>query len=410
VAVTKLDASAKENAHYWPSFLPDGDHYLYCIRDADMANTGIYAGSLKDPGLKTRVVTAASNGLYTPASDGHSGYIIFRRDGPLFAQPFDPDALKTTGEAVVAAESTGFLPIILLGNFSVSNSGLLVFGAGSARVQITWLDRKGQRIGVAGSPDLFQSARLSPDAGRVAMTRMESSGAGSIWIFEFSRGVLSRVADRGLFAAWSADGHELVYMNVAENTVVRKRYDSSGPGEIVSRVEGLAQLPIDWSPDGKFFAFSGQSGGLFALPLDGQQRAARMIQPGAIFPRFSPDGRWLAYSSAESGPGDVFVQGFPEPHARWQVSSQGGYSPRWRRDGKELYYHAMDGQLMAVTVKENTGGLAFETPHALFPLAGDDFTFDVAPDGQRVLALFPPEGEKEANELTVLTNWREGLK
>ena len=130
VAVTKLDASAKENAHYWPWFLPDGDHYLYCIRSGDTANTGIYAGSLKDPGLKTRVVAAASNGAYAPPSDGHPGYLVFWRDGPLFAQPFDPGALKTTGDPVVAAESAGFSPSILLANFSVSASGLLVFGAG----------------------------------------------------------------------------------------------------------------------------------------------------------------------------------------------------------------------------------------------------------------------------------------
>jgi Tol biopolymer transport system component len=408
-AVTKLDASRQESAHYWPWFLPDGDHYLYCIRSGDTANTGIYAGSLKDPGLKTRIVTGTSNGVYAPASDGHPGYLVFSRDGPLFAQPFDPGALRTTGDPVVAAESAEFLPNLLLANFSVSANGSLVFGAGSVKRQMTWLDRKGQRIGAAGSPDLFQSPRISPDARRVALTRIESSGSPrSLWIFEFSRGVLSRVADRGFQAAWSPDGHELVYMNIDE-TVVRKKYDSSGPGEILSRVEGLGQLPIDWSPDGKFVVFT-RHVGLCVLPLDGPERAARMIASQAVFPRFSPDGKWLAYSSAESGRNEIFVQGFPEAGARWQVSNQGGASPCWLRDGKELYYLSADGQLMAVTVKLNANGLAFDPPHALFPLAGDRSSFDVAPDGQRILALLPMEGEKEGNELTVLLNWREGLK
>jgi Tol biopolymer transport system component len=405
VAVTKLDASRQENAHIWPAFLPDGDHYLYSIRGADMASTGIYAGSLKDPGLKTRVATAASNGVYVPASDGYPGYLVFSRDGPLFAQPFDPGTLKTTGDAVVVAESAGFLPNILLANFSVSAVGSLVFGAGSAKRQMTWLDRRGQRIGAAGPADMFVAPRLSPDARRVALTRIESSGASSLWIFEFSRGVLSRVADQGLFAAWSPDGHELVYLNYGDSTVVRKKYDSSGPGEILSRVEGFGRAPTDWSPDGKFVAFPGEAG-LFVLPLDGQERAARMIQPGALSPRFSPDGRWLAYNYR----GEVFVQGFPEARAQWQVSNQGGISPNWRLDGKELYYLAADRQLMAVTVKANAAGLAFDPPRALFPLPGFEFMFDVAPDGQRILALLPAEGEKEANELTVLTNWREGLK
>jgi Tol biopolymer transport system component len=409
VSVTKLDASAKEDAHYWPSFLPDGDHYLYSIRSGDTANTGIYAGSLKDPGLKTRVVTAASNGVYAPASDGHPGYIVFWRDGPLFAQPFDPGALKTTGDAVVVAESVGFLPNVMFANFSVSASGSLVFGQGSTKKQMTWIDRKGQRIGTAGSPDSFQSPRLSPDSGRVALTRIESAGARSLWIFEFSRGVLSRVADRGSFAAWSPDVHELVYLNLDESALVRKKYDSSGPSEILSRVEGVGQVPLDWSPDGKFVAFSGLAG-LSVLPLDGQERAVRIIQRGAVFPRFSPDGRWLAYASAESGRNEVFVQGFPKARAVSQVSNQGGVSPNWRRDGKELYYLAADGKLMAVTVKANAAGLDFDPPRALFPLPVDMVSFDVAPDGQRILALLPPEAEKEGSELTVLLNWREGLK
>ena len=408
VAVTKLDASAKEIAHYWPWFLPDGDHYLYSIRSADTANTGIYAGSLKDPGLKIRVVAAASNGAYAPASDRHPGYLVFWRDGPLFAQPFDPGALKTTGDPVVAAESVGFLPNPLLANFSLSGNGSLVFGAqGSEKRQMTWLDRKGQRIGTAGSPDLFQSLRLSPDFGRVLLSRIESAEVQSLWLFEFSRGVLSRVADRGFQAAWSPDGREFVYLNI-DGTFVRKRYDSGGPGEILPRVEVLGQLPIDWSPDGKFVVFT-RHAGLFALPLEGQDRAPRLIQPGALAPRFSPDGRWLAYN--ELGRNEVFVQGFPEARARWQVSNQGGIYSQWRRDGKELYYLAPDGQLMAVTVKANAAGLEFDPPHALFRIsAGSRVPLDVAPDGQRILALLPPEGEKEANELTVLLNWREGLK
>jgi Tol biopolymer transport system component len=409
VALTKLDTSHQESAHYWPWFLPDGDHYLYCIRSGAMANTGIYAGSLKNPALKTQVVTGASNGVYAPASDGHPGYLVFSRDGPLFAQPFDPEALKTTGDAVVVAESARFMPNILLANFSVSATGSLVFGSGSVKRQITWLDQKGQRIGTAGSPDFFEHPRISPDAGRVALTRLESSGAPrSLWMFEFSRGILSRVADQGYLPAWSRDGHELVYMNIDE-TIARKKYDSSGPGEILSQVEGLAQFPMDWSPDGKLVAFT-RSVGLFVLPLDGQARMARMIQPQGVSARFSPDGKWLAFASAESGRGEVFVQGFPEARAQWQVSNQGGGSPHWRGDGKELFYLAADGQLMAVAVRANAAGLAFDPPRALFPLAVDGLSFDIAPDGQRILALLPPEGEKEGNELTLLTNWREGLK
>jgi Tol biopolymer transport system component len=410
VAVTKLDASRQENAHYWPWFLPDGDHYLYCIRSGDAANTGIYTGSLKDPGLKTRVVAATSDGIYAPASEGHPGYLVFRRDGPLFAQPFDPGALKTTGDPVAVVDSVGVLPV-LLGNFSVSANGSLVFGADSLKRQMTWLDQKGQRVRNAGSPDSFEFPRISPDAQRVALTRIESAGTRSLWVFEFTRGVLTRVADRGSLATWSPDGHELIYRNIGEGTVFRKKYDSSGTGEILSRAEGLGlgMSPIDWSPDGKFVVYTGRAG-LLMLRLDGEERSAPVIQPGASYPRFSPDGRWLAYSSGESGRGEVFVQGFPEARARWQVSNQGGTAPHWRRDGKELYYLAADGQLMAVIVKANAAGLAFDPPHAMFPFPAEAFSFDVTPDGQRILALLPPEGDKAGSELTVLTNWREGLK
>jgi len=409
VPVTKLDASATEIAHYWPSFLPDGDHYLYSVGGATTI-AGIYAGSLKDPGLKTRVVTGASNVVYSPASDGHPGYLVFLRDGPLLlAQPFDPDTLRTTGDAVALVESAGFSPNILLGNFSASYNGLLVLGSGSAKRPMIWFDRKGQRTGAVGSPDWFAFPRLSPDAGRVALTRVVSGAGISLWVFDILRGVLSPAADRGSSAAWSPDGHELAYLNVNEGTVARKKGDSRRPGEIVSRVKDLHIVPIDWSRDGKLVAFT-TALGVFVLPLEGQERAARMTQPGATFPRFSPDGRWLAYASADSGSGEVFVQPFPEGRVQWQVSNHGGTSPRWRYDGKELYYLAADGQLMAVTVKGNARGLDFDPPHALFPLSVDPFLFDVAPDGQRVLALLPPEGEKEAGELTVLLNWREGLK
>jgi WD40 repeat protein len=400
-----LDESRKEYDHYWPSFLPDGDHYLYSI-SGDATVAGIYGGSLKDPGLKTRVVAGASSFVYAPAWDGYSGYLVFWRDGPLlFAQPFDPGGLKTTGDAVALAESAGLSPDTVLGNFSASVNGSLVVGSGSTKRQMTWLDRKGQRIGAAGSPDWFAFPRVSADAGRVALTR----GSYGVWVFDFARGVLSPAADRGSrSAAWSPDGHELVYLG-GDGTIVRKKYDSTGPGEILTRMKDLHVVPIDVSPDGKFVAFTGVAG-IFVLPLDGKERAARLIQPGATFPRVSPDGKWLAYSSSEFGSGEVFVQRFPEAGARWQVSNHGGASPHWRRDGKELYYQSADGQLMVVAVKPSAAGLDFAPPQTLFRLSLDAFLFDVAPDGQRILALLPPEAEKEANELTVLLNWRQGLK
>lgn len=246
---------------------------------------------------------------------------MFCRDGRLFAQPFDPDALKTSGDPVVAAESVGYLPNLFLANFSVSSVGSLVLGGGTAKTQMTWLDRKGRKIGTAGSPDYMESPRLSPDASRVALERIELGGIRSLWVLEFSRGILSRVADRGAFPAWSSDGHELVYMNFEENTVIRRKYGSSSPGEVLTTVEAFGLVPIDWSPDGRYVAYTGRAD-LFVLPLHGGERKAQLFKRDAIFPRFSPNGKWIAYTAG----GEVFVEGFPEGHAHGQVS-QGGAAP-----------------------------------------------------------------------------------
>ena len=191
-----------------------------------------------------------------------------------------------------------------------------------------------------------------------------------------------------------------------------KPANGSGQDELLVKPDkaGESLLWPQFSPDGKYLVYelaSGPTGAtIWSMTLDGERKRTLLIQPQTpqarlVYFRLSNDGEWLAYSSTQYSPNEVFVQGFPTARARTQISNQGGSSPHWRRDGKELYYLASDGQLMAVTVKTNAAGLAFDPPQALFPLGGAGFLgflFDVAPDGQRVLALLPPEGEKETSE------------
>ena len=411
VPLTKLDESDRETAHYHPSFLPDGDRYLYMIRSNDAANNGIYVGSLKDPKLKKRVATALSSAAYVAPLREYPGYLLFYREGALVAQPFDAKTLQSIGESDVLSESVGYLLNNQFANFSVSKTGIVVLGTqGTPRVQMTWLDRRGNATAVASPPDYFSFPRISPDGSRVVVQKGWTSS--SPWIFDFKRGVLSRVDEDGARPAWSADGRRILYQRIAAKALVRKDLDSPQPAEIVARLEAELGTAFDWSPDARFAVVESPRG-LAALAL-GDHSTSHQLTRGTQdqFPRFSPDGKWLAYHSRQSDKYEVLVQDFPEGRTRTQVSNQGGVIPLWRRDQKELFYLTQDGRIMAVVVRSSTSRLEFGIPHALFAsnrlrgtnLGGAD-ACDVTADGERFLCLFPVENEARDNQLTVL-NWR----
>jgi eukaryotic-like serine/threonine-protein kinase len=212
VAVTKLDESLRETAHYHPSFLPDGDHFLYMIRSRDSANSGVFVGSLKDRKLKRRVAPALSSVAFVQAAHGYPGYLLFARDSALFAQQFEEGALQTIGEPEVLASSVGFLFNNQTANFSASRTGTVVLGtAGTPLVQMVWLDRNGNATPLALPPNpYFSPPRLSHDGTRVALFKYTGKGGFSLWSFDFKRGSLSPLDEDGGDQAWSADDRQIL--------------------------------------------------------------------------------------------------------------------------------------------------------------------------------------------------------
>jgi len=415
VQITSLDESRGENAHYHPCFLPDGDRYFYLIRSGDAANSGIYVGSLKDTKMKKRVAAAPSNAGYVAASQGYPGYLLFYREGALTAQPFDAKTLQSAGEQKVLSESAGYLFNNQFANFSVSGTGTVLLGTtGRLKVQMTWLDRRGNATAAAVPPDYFELPRVSPDGARVVAQRVSSQRT-SPWIFDFNRGVLSRVDLDGVRPVWSADGRSIIYEGVQEKFLVRRNLDSPQPAEHVAQLDHVLGTDFDVSPDGRF-AVAESDHGIAAYAL-GDRANSRQIPnlPGSLCPRFSHDGKWLAYSAPQSDRHEIFVQDFPEGRTRTQVSNLGGVVPLWRGDQKELFYFTRDGRVMAVDVRPGSAGLHFGTPHALFAskvlgamdLGGTDVC-DVTADGQRFLCPFP--AETRDNQLTVLLNWRAAMR
>lgn len=412
-AVTRLSES--ESAHYHPSFFPDGDHYLYMVRVGNPGNGGgIYVGSLKDPALKRRVADALSNAAYVPASSGYPGYLVFDREGVLVAQPFDAKALRTIGEPLVLSPAVGFLLNNQFANFSASQTGTILFGtAGTAKVQLAWMDRAGSKTSVACPPDYFSQLRLSPDDSRVLLAKRSGVGIPSIWTFDFRRDALTLAAENSDYPAWSADGRSIIYGHA--RALVRRNLDSAGPSEIAAPLDRGLGLPVEWSPDGQFVVLATPRGLNVISLVNGGKGALLSRTSNARSPKFSPDGKWLAFVSVESGTDQVVVQDFPHGETRIQVSNHGGIDLEWRRDGKELFYLTMDRRLMAIDVRPGATRLQFGVPHALFSAGNLSTTlvagsWDAASDGQHFLGLFPVDANPRDNQLTVLLNWRAAIR
>ena len=418
--LTKFDASRREGTHRWPWFLPDGRRFLYMAGPTgndNQANT-IFLGSL-DSEEKKLVVNASSSPQYA------SGYLLFRREASLMAQPFDPKRGQTSGDAFPIADQVRFDAGVSRGIFSASENGILVYQTGTAQSgsQMLWLDRTGKNIGLVGSVGLNYTLRVAPDAQRLAVSAFDTGSSNlDVWVYEVARGIKTRFtfdAARDLFPVWSPDGTQVAFSaeRDAKRRLFVKRADGSAPEELL--LDSQAQdSPTDWSPDGKYLAFWHRESltktgyDIWILPMTGERKPYPFLQGefNESEAMFSPDGRWMAYVSDESGRTEVYVAPFPGPGGKWQASTAGGRTPHWRKDGRELYYLAPDDKMMVVDAGEKGAGLQLGIAHALFqahvpPL---NSMYDVSRDGRFLMNSIGED--KTATPLTLVVNWTAELK
>jgi tRNA A-37 threonylcarbamoyl transferase component Bud32 len=422
VPFTTVDKAQGENSHRWPQFLPGGRRFLYFVRTANLENSGVYVGSLDRPGEKAFLLRSPTNAIYVPERGKPFGHLLWVRDGTLMAQPFEPEQDQTTGESAKVAEGVAFGSASRLGAVSASSDGTLVYnGAGIRHFQFTWYDRDGKQVGEVGQPDAYGGLRISPDGKRLATMR-----SGDAWQMEFARGIPTRVTFAGGFdPLWSPDSQRIAYWKGTPPNLFF--HSTNGTGDEERLIESHDTLRTqDWSLDGKFVLYLVNSNDLssktpidlWVLPMTGDRKPVPFLSTPFHEGRgqFSPDGKWVAYTSDESGGNEVYVQSFPAGGAKWRVSSKGGDWARWRRDGREMFYIAADRTLMSVAVQAVSGSLEFGTPRALFTIpftlftSGDiaPYTYDVMPDGQRFLAVVPV-GDAASPPMTVILNWQAEL-
>ena len=414
--LTSLDSASQENNQRWPHFLPDGRHFLYLIRSRVRQNAGIFAGSLDSKTAK-RILNADSSIAYA------DGRLLFVREGSLMAQPFDAQRLETTGPAVPVAEQVPY-SVTSGAPFSVSANGILGYrSGGGGESMLRWFDRGGKPLGQAAPPAIYIDFDLSPDEKQVVVGRGSNQGdLPDIWLLDLTRNTPTRFTfDPALdwYPVWSRDGSRIAFSSQRGGSMDLYAKVASGAGadELLLK-SPEPKIAADWSPDGRLLLYQAlmpKTGmDFYLLPLAGERKPMPYLETpfNERQGRFSPDGRWVAYTSDESGPWQVYVQPFPASGAKWQISATGGADPRWRGDGKELFYLAPDRKLMAVDVK--AGGAPSGTFQAGVPQPLFDTRFPGAPElgrnyapaanGQRFLLSILAE-ESAPPPITVVVNW-----
>ena len=431
----------RNEVHTFPSFLSDGQHFVY-LRAPE--NPGIYVGSLDtkpEQQSSKRILATSLMAVYAPSADTNKGRLLFMRDGTLMTQLIDERKLEAVGEPVMVAEHVG--SFLLSANFSVSASGVLTYRAGKTATPLStlrWYSRQGKDLGYASEPGIYAytDLALSPEGTRVATTKVDpSTGSGQdIWLLDLTRGVSGRFTfDAAPDAApvWSPDGATIAFsaasaVRPGATEIYQKAANSAGKEQPLVVTTKDSKFPNDWSRDGRFLLYTQQDArtkaDLWVLPLTASGTPSGTPAPFANTEfsesagQFSPDTHWIAYASDESGRSEIYVQPFPVPAgggSKTSVSRDGGNQPRWRRDGKELFYLSFDGKLMAVDVTE---GRVFKvgTPKPLFQAPATSiqsrtdihgWAWDFTSDGQRFLF----DAVKTSSEsLTVVLNWTAELK
>jgi serine/threonine protein kinase len=422
--LTQMEASRQEVTHRWPEFLPDGKHYLFFVRAATPSLTGVYIGTLGSS-EHHQVISSSMNAAYAAP-----GYLLYARGDVLVAQPFDAKRMQVTGTPVQLAQDVSVMPATNYVSFSVSQTGTLIYSSEAIEIgrQLYWYDRQGKQLGKLGSPEYGSWPQLSPDGKKLAL-RLWTQPAGNfeIWVYDLARGIHTRASFRGLTAfasVWSPDGAQLAYSHSSPQVSGDHMYllnaDGTGKEELLEQpfLESIANYPSSWSPDGQRLLFDHQDGSgkisVWVLPMSGDRKPSAFVdtQFNAQMGKFSPDGRWVAYVSNDSGRDEVYVVPFPGPGARVQVSTGGGSQPRWRSDGRELVYLSLETKMMAAEVTMSAGNFRVGAVQTLFLLSGlngvPGYLYDMNPDGQKFIAVQDLE-HTSTIPLTVVINWPEKL-
>ena len=422
--VTHLDSTRNESNHRWPHFLPDGKHFIYTtqgsVRSPEYAGA-MYVASL-DSSVNKLLMKVSSNMAY------YNGYLLYVRQRSVVAQPFDLSKLELSGDASPIAEKIEYSGDKSRGIFSISANGVLTYQASGNNTRLlSIVDGNGKKLSDVGERPMATSGRLSRDGTKVAFDSNDlESAVADIWIYDLTRKINTRFTfdQSGEWQpVWSPDGQRIVYAS-----------DKSGSGDLFLKSANgteaeqvvLKDIPPkqvdDWSPDGRLILYQSFVAGtywdLWIIPADGDRKPSVFLQTKfeEVNARFSPDGRWVAYQSDESGAQEIYVRPFPAGEGKWQISSNGGESPLWSRDGKELFYMDGEGNLTGVPMRVDGQTPGIGTPVKLFhaPILGGDQIMDqqqyaVSRDGQRFL-INTIANESNAFPITIVTDWTRLLK
>jgi Tol biopolymer transport system component len=416
--LTELIQSKGELTHRWPQVLPGGKAVLFTLQTPGGGfESGDVVVQLLKSGERRSVATSGSYGRYVP-----SGHIIYAHGGSLFAVPFDLERMEATGppapflERVVFASSAGGA------QYSFSNTGSFVYVSGESQASslaVYWMDREGKFQPLRSVPGDYVNPRLSPDGKALSLDVVEG-GFSDIWVYDWARDTMTRLTfepGNDIAQVWTPDGQRQAFASSRSGfqNLYWQRTDGTGETKRLTESKNI-QFPSSWSPDGKFLAYwesaQSTSNDIWVLPMEGDEKSGwKPGTPKAFLntpfnennPAFSPDGRWLAYSSNESGRNEVYVRPFPNGEGKWMISNGGGGHPRWSRNGKELFYRTLEETRLMVASYHVVGG-SFQADKPVlwspgqFADLGGRPNYDIAPDGKRAVVLRFAEGQEHAAE------------
>ncbi len=426
-AVTKLDSARGDGVHLAPVFLPDGRHFLFYISNADPAKNGIYLTSLEGGEIRRLLsVDARTVGVVANPSNAREGYLTFVRDGALMAQSFDFNRNQLEGNPVRIAEQIA-APVGRWARYSLAANGTLVLREKEADEQLTWFDRAGKKLSIVGAPGRYTYPRFSPDGKHLVVTLTNPPALqGDIYLFDLAGGAGTPFTFHPMqdeFPLWSPAGNLIIWDSTREGTtnLFQKAANGAGQDEVLLR-SAYHKYLTDWSADGRFILYRElnpqTNWDLWAMPMQGERRPWPWLNSPALEIRatFSPDGKWVAYSSTESGRSEIYVQAFvpgaPASGSKRQLSLKGGGTPFWRRDGRELFYLSSGGRLMSVEITPGAD-LQYRTAQELFAPSGFRMNADrgyvPTSDGQRFLFVTNAD-EASVPPFTVVLNWMAEMK